>query len=376
MCTAATHRLASDQAPPSNAAAVSSTYRPGLDIVRFAAAIWVMLSHAHAAEGGGQAVAVFFVLSGYLIGGQLFREKCNKGTIELSTFYFKRITRIWLPYYIVLALMLAIFIARGQNSGVDFYERTFGAVTYTYNLVNDVKGNVHPTWISFNQIWSLSIEEQFYLLAPLMILILPVQVLRPACVALAVVLLFYLPLYAGMVVGVVLGISLSSDWHHKLVRQRSWAYGFAATSVFLLLYVLCQFSLLDGRHWLTYLLAAAIIVAAEGIETTEKSHSWLRYLGIMTYSYYLIHGLPVYFFGALYRRVFSDTSVPVWLQVILGLLALPVSYFFVRLIEEPCLRQRARALKVESPWISRSPWIAWGLNGIGIVGLIVIAMRR
>ena len=47
----------------------------GLDVVRFLAAMWVMLSHADAVRGGSHAVALFFVLSGYLIGGQLVCEK-------------------------------------------------------------------------------------------------------------------------------------------------------------------------------------------------------------------------------------------------------------------------------------------------------------
>jgi len=77
-------------------------YRPGLDVVRFLAAMWVMLSHAGAMGGGGHAVALFFVLSGYLIGGQLVCEKLTSGTVRLPEFYFKRVTRIWIPYFIVL----------------------------------------------------------------------------------------------------------------------------------------------------------------------------------------------------------------------------------------------------------------------------------
>ncbi len=101
-------------------------YRPVLDVVRFLAAIWVMLNHAHAVKGGGHAVAIFFVLSGYLIGGQLVDEKRRSGAIRLPEFYFKRVTRIWLPYFIVLTGMIALFVARGQNSIPGFYERMFG----------------------------------------------------------------------------------------------------------------------------------------------------------------------------------------------------------------------------------------------------------
>ena len=83
-------------------------YRPALDVVRFLAAIWVMIAHAGAVEGGGHAVSIFFVLSGYLIGGQLVSEKLTRSTIRLPEFYFKRVTRIWIPYFIVLAGFIAL----------------------------------------------------------------------------------------------------------------------------------------------------------------------------------------------------------------------------------------------------------------------------
>jgi peptidoglycan/LPS O-acetylase OafA/YrhL len=353
----------------------SLAYRPGLDIVRFFAAVWVMLTHAGAVEGGGHAVAVFFVLSGYLIGGQLFKEKSRTGTIRLSEFYFKRITRIWLPYYLVLFGMLILFIARGQHQVPGFTERTIGALTYTYNFVNDIHNSIHPTWISFNQIWSLSIEEQFYLIAPLIVICIPARWLLPACVALTGVLLYFQPLYAGLVVGVLLATVLEGRITAAASPWVSLSFGIAALLTFAGLFYVGQTKITD-TSWLTLILSALLIVLAGRVSLPVGWHEGLRTLGLMTYSYYMIHGLPGYFLGAVYRKFTGDAIVPLWLAICFGLLALPVSYLFVRWIELPSLRKREEALKAKSRWIRLAPWIAWGLNTIGLLAICFYAIRR
>ncbi len=309
---------------------VALGYRPGLDVVRFLAALWVMLSHAGAVQGGGHAVAVFFVLSGYLIGGQLFREKRGTGTVRLKEFYFKRITRIWLPYFVVLAGMIALFVARHQNSVPGFYERAFGALTYTYNLVNDIKGDIHPTWVSFNQIWSLSIEEQFYLVVPLVFVWMPTRWLLPVSALLIVGFLFALPLYAGLVVGVFLATAFERGSVKRPSPWASIAFGSGVVVAYSLLLAVGQTEI-SQSSWQTYLLSAILVVLAGRISLPERLHPGLRYLGLMTYSYYLIHTMPGYFLGAAYRRVTDSAHVPVWMGIIFGLLALPLSYLFVPL---------------------------------------------
>ncbi|OJW25724.1 MAG: hypothetical protein BGO49_24165 [Planctomycetales bacterium 71-10] len=281
-----------------------AAYRPMLDVVRFLAAIWVMLSHARAVEGGGVAVSVFFVLSGYLIGGLLVAEKRRTGRIGLTEFYFKRLLRIWVPYYIVLAFMIGLFIARGQWTAPGFHERTFAALTYTYNLINDIRGNIHPIWGSFNQIWSLSIEEQFYLAAPLLIGFLPAWAVAPACLALATVSLKVSPLYGGLFMGVLMAALTSR--RQAAPAEISPPARAAMIAVFLAasiaLFVSGQRGA-DQASLQTYLLACVIVLTAYYIPMPRQTHGVLRTLGLMTYSYYLIHTLPGYFLGAVYRRV-------------------------------------------------------------------------
>lgn len=354
-----------------------AAYRPMLDVVRFLAAIWVMLSHARAVKGGGVAVSVFFVLSGYLIGGLLVAEKRRTGRIELTEFYFKRLLRIWVPYYIVLAFVFGLFVARGQWAAPGFHERTFAALTYTYNLINDIRGDIHPIWGSFNQIWSLSIEEQFYLVAPLLIGALPAGLIAPACLALAAVSLKVSPLYGGLFMGVLMAALTSRRQAAPKDVPPSARAGLIAAflAASIALFVSGQQGA-DQASLQTYLLSCVIVLTAYYIPMPQRTHGVLRTLGLMTYSYYLIHTLPAYFLSAVYRRVTGHAEWSVGMGILVSLLALPISYAFVRWIELPTLRLRSRMLKGRSPLIAYAPYLAWGVSLIGIAGLIYAAGHR
>ena len=107
-------------------------------------------------------VDLFFVLSGFLISNQLFEEWKKTTRIRLGTFYLKRIFRIFPPYFFVL--LIYIFIP-------SFHERETLAplwkmFTFTQNYNQDI-----PTYGTFSHAWSLCVEEQFYLLLPLILIL-------------------------------------------------------------------------------------------------------------------------------------------------------------------------------------------------------------
>ncbi|HEX3867525.1 MAG TPA: acyltransferase [Gemmatimonadaceae bacterium] len=101
-------------------------------------------------------VRVFFVISGFLITRILFEEAANTGGVSLGRFYFRRTLRIFVPYYVFLLTMFLL-----DRSGIVLF--TSGdlgaAATYTSNY------RPHLPW-QLAHTWSLSVEEQFYLLWP------------------------------------------------------------------------------------------------------------------------------------------------------------------------------------------------------------------
>lgn len=146
-----------------------------LDGVRGVAVLTVMLYHAHIAafRGGFLGVDIFFVLSGFLITSLLFREWQEAGSVDLKRFYLRRGLRLLPALLVLLALALAfprVFTPRLANGeSPRLWLAALAAISYASNWVRAFD----LTEMSFLQhTWSLGIEEQFYTLWPLGLLLL------------------------------------------------------------------------------------------------------------------------------------------------------------------------------------------------------------
>jgi peptidoglycan/LPS O-acetylase OafA/YrhL len=162
-------------------------YRPELDVVRFFAFAAIFLHHelprdvtlqrngiflrhlssgakeilAGTANAFGFGLALFFMLSAYLIGTLLLREKERYSTVNLRAFYIRRILRIWPLYFFGLAIGcgVAIFIAK-QPHDLMLLAAFALMVGNWFSMIWGMSNPMMP-------LWSISIEEQFYLFCPL-----------------------------------------------------------------------------------------------------------------------------------------------------------------------------------------------------------------
>jgi peptidoglycan/LPS O-acetylase OafA/YrhL len=139
-------------------------YEPSLDGIRAIAVLLVMAGHLNLVYAGGLGVDVFFVLSGYLITAILVSEFSVTGQINLKKFYARRALRI-LPAVILLLLVLNTFVAISQPSeqAATFRWDSLGALFYIANWLRAFGRDLGI----LGHLWSLSIEEQFYLLWPI-----------------------------------------------------------------------------------------------------------------------------------------------------------------------------------------------------------------
>ena len=175
------------QNPVSTASKKSSwTYRPDIDALRGIAVLAVILYHFNEAwlPGGFTGVDVFFVISGYVVTGSLIKHQGESLGSQLGGFYLRRIRRL-MPNLLLMVGLTSIGMAllvppsetrrmfTAASKSLYGWSNNFFALNGTDYFAQDA--NLNP----LSHTWSLGVEEQFYLLFPLLILVMA-RWLRPA----------------------------------------------------------------------------------------------------------------------------------------------------------------------------------------------------
>ena len=160
-------------------------YIKSLDGVRGLAILLVLTFHSGLLHFGWFGVQLFFVLSGYLITGILWKEKTVKEPVshKLKRFWIRRSLRIFPLYFIyLLGLGLTYLLVHFPS-----YYPTYAPYLFTYT-VNYTR--LHEGWQGnplFTHLWSLSIEEQFYLFFPLLVFFIPARRLKYVLLAVIII---------------------------------------------------------------------------------------------------------------------------------------------------------------------------------------------
>lgn len=161
---------------PSPVSSQNSRLR-GLDGLRALAVILVIIFHFSPtwAPGGFVGVDLFFVISGFLITTLLLRERAKHGRISLRGFWVRRARRILpaLATVVLTCATAALFI--GGDVLVKIGRQVLGATTFSYNWLAIADGSSYfDSTVAevFQNLWSLAVEEQFYLLWPLLFLLI------------------------------------------------------------------------------------------------------------------------------------------------------------------------------------------------------------
>ena len=324
-----------------------------------AALVWQL---EHALKLADIALDGFFMMSGFLITRLLLAERRRTGRVDLRQFYFRRALRIFPIYYVAVVVVLLLWptdLGRGA-----------ALLTYTYNAYLPF----HPQPYPLEQTWSLAVEEQFYLLWPLLLIALPARwlgrvtlVAIPAlavasAVGVALVLppalaaeLSYtmlptrmLPLALGCFLAVV-----EQDGRH-LGRRTAAAAATCGAGLLLLAIGGRAVGLVPAGGWVWAVILPGLSLISLGLLTTLIDPAiparllaplrWgpARFLGRISYAMYLVH-IPLLFAFGINAAALQDGPAPLrWsaLVVLLSILIATASFF---LIERPLARLRHRA---------------------------------
>jgi peptidoglycan/LPS O-acetylase OafA/YrhL len=340
--------------------------RPALDGVRALAIIPVLLFHtafAREFQGGRAGVDLFFVLSGFLITNLLLEEQARDGSIDIRSFYLRRALRLGPAMLALLAFAWGAVLARGGfGTTPDAMARfTLLVLSYTSNWASALHSPSVPA--PLGHLWSLAVEEQFYLLWPCALIIASRAKLSLRAIAIillatvAVLSLWRSVLWhlnhdsfravfgtdtraGGLLFGSALAVMRRVGWR----ISTSFATFLVAAGLLLYLWVVPQPYDLEGRLLLAGLqpveLAAGMLIVGLTASSSVPFRRLLEsppalWIGRRSYAIYLWH-LPL----LLLSRRFTGAPLAASLLGIGGTLVVAALSF--EYVEQPVLRLRAR----------------------------------
>lgn len=145
--------------------------------MRALAVLAVLIFHLRPASlpGGFIGVDIFFVVSGFLITSLLIRERASTGAIDFKGFWLRRARRLLPAVFLTVIVSVTGGLILGHDLLVGIFRQTIGALTFSTNWVEIAAGSSYFAGTSpqlFAHFWSLAVEEQFYLLWPILFVLL------------------------------------------------------------------------------------------------------------------------------------------------------------------------------------------------------------
>ncbi|MGA3159050.1 MAG: acyltransferase [Steroidobacteraceae bacterium] len=355
----------------------------GLDHLRAFAISYVFIFHyagqfksptwlAPIAKFGWSGVDLFFVLSGYLIGGQLLGRIASGQGLSIRDFYLQRFLRIIPVFWLVLALyfLLPATIEHGRLPSLWRF------LTFTQNFALD-----NSVYSAFSHAWSLCVEEHFYLVLPCLITVFAARKWGNRgflCGGLLMVLgvairgfcwtrvaagdggwyeLVYYPTYCRLD-GLIVGVAIAAM---SLFYPRQWSW--LGRKSYVLLFVglallYAGYALADGPYDFAFTLVGfplvaiaygCVVVAAVSPQSfLNRAAAITKRIAVLSYSIYLIHKIVIHLVQgeASSLHIAADGSI---MFVLCITVSVACAYAMNVIVERPFLRLRERLAAPKSP---------------------------
>jgi peptidoglycan/LPS O-acetylase OafA/YrhL len=358
-----------------------------LDVLRAMAVIMVVVYHGYHAYNGwfhkvelpggpffvkyienffenmSLGVDFFFLISGFLITYLLLVEKENSGKISMGKFYVRRILRIWPLYFLIVGM--AHFICIAADSPEPHY---LGTLCFVNNFETISRHSMDYPFVHF---WTLSIEEQYYLLWPLVLTFIPASKLPhtfiflivSACIYKVVIAAtsdnsFYIMYYHSVTRGdaIVLG-ALIAWFHQRKPLELKISFPIRLVVYFLFAASFFLWMCISDRSWFElvlvryFFLAGFVFVLLNYLfNPTAKfaftKKNFLHYIGKISFGIYVYHNILLPFVVKRMYKWEMQSAIVFWLIYMVSvLLVSALSYEF---LEKRILRFKDRFAVVAS----------------------------
>jgi peptidoglycan/LPS O-acetylase OafA/YrhL len=309
-------------------------------------------------------VDLFFVLSGFLITTILVRQRRETGTIDLKRFYWRRSLRIFPLYYLFLAGLVLLYAVTDQEKLAGY----LGALpVYALYLTNWIEIEGFNT---FHRGWSLAVEEQFYLVWPLVLMLggarLGVAVAIAATAATFALgsgavggvkeLGQSLVPFRTILLGGCLAIALDNQAGHAWAKRLfGWRHAILVIAAALVVFLVSVTGPLRGFHELSVhllmlALVAAVVLKERSLAIAVLDSGPFRFVGLVSYGVYVLHGQAHGAAESLLEQVggaaLANERLAFFVAMTgISLAAAAVSYHFV---ERPFLALKGRDMSLRS----------------------------
>lgn len=315
---------------------------------------------------GGLGVNFFFVLSGFLITYLLILEKQSSGTINILHFWFKRVIRIWPLYFVCVFFGFIIFPYIKSYLGQTVNESADPKLYLLFLGNFDILKNGWPDSTELGVLWSVSIEEQFYLVWPILLYLLPIKKYWIIFTSVIIVSLFFrafndtkieyyyhtLSCISDMAVGGFGAWLIHVHKVKKLITDLS-----KSKIIFIYIFFIAFFIFKEqifNHFYFTRIIERLIISVFIILIILEQNYSsnsfykmgnikWISKLGLTTYGMYMLHIIAFLIATTLLKmfKIYDNTYVLVFVGPALGLiLTIIMSKISFELFEKRFLKLR------------------------------------
>ena len=378
------------EARPERESSADNTFRPDIQGLRAIAVAAVVLYHAGVPflPGGYVGVDIFFVISGFLITSHLLRGLERTGRVSFASFYARRARRILPASFTVLLLsVVAAMIWYPPLLMGEVWKGAVATALYVPNYLFAVNGTnylAETTPSLFQHYWSLGIEEQFYLLWPLL-LFLGWAVVKSRRVRFTLLIVI---VAASFFAGIYLTYE-SQPWAFFSLPTRAWELGvggivavalsrrsallagpaaaiagWVGVGCIALTVVTFSSSTPFPGFWAAVPVVATALVILAGASSAKLGPNSLLstrpmlFIGAISYSLYLVHWPAL-----LIPEVASGGALPLWVTLLIAVACIPVAWGLYAWVENPA--RNAPFLAKARP--RRTLWIAAASSAAAIL---------